>query len=240
MLYENRYVGFVDILGFQHLVERTVSEPSGLASLYDTLLQIADYKPSLGGGLEDFRVTTFSDCVAISARVTDVGLWSVVLAIHALQFNLSQTGVLFRGAVAKGDVIHDQKVLFGPAFNEAYRLETKVSLHPRVMLADNVYDDALASEKREFPNYVGKYLLKLAFDVPCIDPFGDFKAVVAMNGNLAAEKLTQIKTNIETKLRECAGSPELVAKWTWLARRYNDLIAGLGISQPPAIDTIIY
>lgn len=130
MPFENRYVGFVDILGFRNLVSAAASDPGRFETLHRVLLRIATEIPDLGGDDEDFRVTSFSDCIAISARTTDTGLWMVILCCNSLQFNLWPEGILFRGAITKGAMHHGKEILFGPAFNEAYELETKTRTIP--------------------------------------------------------------------------------------------------------------
>ncbi len=49
-------------------------------------------------------------------------------------------GILCRGAITYGKLIHTDEVLFGPALTEAYILETKVALYPRVILHKDIID----------------------------------------------------------------------------------------------------
>lgn len=39
-----------------------------------------------------------------------------------------------RGAVTVGAIHHDQHIVFGPALNRAYELESKVAFYPRILI----------------------------------------------------------------------------------------------------------
>jgi hypothetical protein len=238
MPFEDRYVGFIDILGFRELVTQAANAPSAFDSLQRTLKTIAEFRPDLSGEDEDFRATSFSDCIGVSARTTDAGLWGVILFCNSLQFNLWANGILFRGAVTKGALYHDADVIFGPAFIEAYELETRTAIHPRIMLTPAVYTDALKSQERLFSRYVDEYLLTLPYDVPCINPFGGYEKAIMLDAVHALRKFVDARGTIERKLQEAAGNPSILVKWQWLARVYNELIQRLGPATLPGIASI--
>ena len=49
--------------------------------------------------------------------------------------------MILRGGIALGRLIHEEGgALFGPAMNEAYSLESKLAIYPRVVIADNAYN----------------------------------------------------------------------------------------------------
>jgi hypothetical protein len=234
-------IGFVDILGFREHVAQAAADPNVFTTLLNSLTAIATQPHSLAGSLDDFRVTSFSDCIVASTRITDSGLWKVVLFCDALQFNLWPNGILFRGAISKGAMHHDDKILFGPALVEAYDLETRTATHPRIMLAEPVYQDAIASQRTGyFPNYVNQYILTLPFDVPCINPFADYQNALAGHQSVGLQRFAAAKTIIERHLQGASGKPGLVEKWIWLARVYNDLIHKTGIAGNPGIAAVQY
>lgn len=43
-------------------------------------------------------------------------------------------GFFFRGGVTIGDLFHDGHIVFGPALNQAYDLESKKAVYPRAIL----------------------------------------------------------------------------------------------------------
>src|SRR5712672_2824370 len=54
---------------------------------------------------------------------------------------LLSSGLLTRGAVAKGKLHHDNPVMFGPAFLEAYHIETTIAKYPQVVLSRETYQN---------------------------------------------------------------------------------------------------
>jgi hypothetical protein len=62
---------------------------------------------------------------------------------EAAGYFCSRCAGLIRGGICKGELYHDGSVIFGPAFIEAYRLESTVANFPRVVLGADAYSDAL-------------------------------------------------------------------------------------------------
>ncbi|WP_439113886.1 hypothetical protein [Hydrogenophaga sp.] len=83
-------------------------------------------------------VTQFSDSFVLSCSADNPGSCRMLLrAIDKLQnIFFWHLGMLMRGGVSKGPLIHIQSgPLFGPAMNEAYMLESKSAIYPRVLFA---------------------------------------------------------------------------------------------------------
>src|SRR5205807_662034 len=59
-----------------------------------------------------------------------------------VQVSLIWRGMLSRGAVVEGKVLHTDKMIFGPALVEAYDLESKAALFPRIILGDSLLEVA--------------------------------------------------------------------------------------------------
>ena len=148
MNYEDRVVCFLDVLGFQYHIERTVNKDgSDVEQNIDNLAQaFLDIRDLLDIDRPDERlggqeVTQFSDSLVISfPAIEESGVFFALLNILWVQMNLARHGLLVRGAVARGKLIHNLKVLFGPALIEAYLLETKAALYPRVIVSKSIID----------------------------------------------------------------------------------------------------
>ena len=147
-LYQQRYCAFVDILGFRQLIADLRKKPEGVNALRLALATI--YYPSPKGAevftdddlASDFRAQSISDAVAISALPTSKGLQQVFLSLKALSMHLLSHGHFIRGAIVKGRLHHDDKMVFGEALVQAYDLETKVVQYPRIMILSDVAADA--------------------------------------------------------------------------------------------------
>lgn len=87
-------------------------------------------------------VTQFSDSFVLSCPSNNHASCSLLLKavylIHLMYFyNL---GMMVRGGITKGKIIHEEGgALFGPAMNEAYRLESKEAKNPRVLIDESAY-----------------------------------------------------------------------------------------------------
>jgi hypothetical protein len=136
--YSEKYVAFLDILGFSDVVEQADQDPElrvALAKVLHIFQTTCGSNPTTGT-----RVTQFSDSLVITAARTEHGLQSVLRGCEWLSMNLIQYAVLLRGGVAIGCVSHEDHILFGIGVNRAYQFE-KSGGPPRIGLADDVVAD---------------------------------------------------------------------------------------------------
>ncbi|AEJ00827.1 hypothetical protein Nit79A3_0962 [Nitrosomonas sp. Is79A3] len=155
--YEDRYCLFLDILGFQSHVDETIKggnknkSAMTFTKLKGALDQISvdvHYRDAveISGKLRSTsrRVTQFSDSVIVSYLRNEphgTGVTSILMDVHNLQLALLQRGILLRGAITAGQLYHDEKLVFGPALNEAVALE-RLANYPRVILDGEILDEA--------------------------------------------------------------------------------------------------
>lgn len=84
-------------------------------------------------------MTQFSDCVVCSFDVTQPSTVFDLLNSTAFAIvDLAYMGYLVRGGITCGQLIHTDEYLLGPAMNEAYRLESRIARHPRVVIDPEV------------------------------------------------------------------------------------------------------
>lgn len=166
MQYEDRLVCFIDILGFKEATKEAQDNPRVLTALYDALSELEgsnlvshlhesvpvltgdrNFTNALDAGLITeiqktwpLVATQFSDSFVISCSTSNTG--SSLLLIRAIDFlqNIffKHLGMLMRGGISKGPLIHRQGgPLFGPAMNEAYVLESKKAIYPRIVFSSD-------------------------------------------------------------------------------------------------------
>ena len=142
-MYDERYVAFVDILGFANIVRKTEYDISDKRydALVKILTEIGSYNEPTINESDDFQFQSFSDSVIMSTASTTTGLLHLLHSISHLSIRLLSTGLLMRGAIAKGKLHHDQFVMFGPAFLVAYNTKSHIAKYPRVVLSREVYQD---------------------------------------------------------------------------------------------------
>ena len=153
--YEDRYVGFLDILGFSDLIHRTLGASPSVA-IEDVIraLEVPEEVQLDGiilGRIGDISaarhtLTAFSDCVAISTIASEQGLMNLLFHVRAIVFRLLRLGFLSRGGIARGPTYHLEGKVFGPAVLEAHRLEKQVAVFPRVILQPEIVEAGLHAE----------------------------------------------------------------------------------------------
>jgi hypothetical protein len=154
--FDNRVVGFIDILGFKDVVKRMDEEPRFFATIRNALkgldkqaLLLQKYRlegdkkrqSTQQRGIASLlpiitlHMTAFSDCYVLSENFPAL---FILPTIQTLASRLLEEGILTRGAVVQGRAYHRGRVLFGPAIIEAHELESKVAHYPRILVTDEV------------------------------------------------------------------------------------------------------
>ncbi|MBU2651504.1 MAG: hypothetical protein KKA81_11260 [Bacteroidetes bacterium] len=154
LAYENRIIAFVDILGFQTILNKTQLKDAdgGLADnescifdLNKTFERISDLmgaEEEPEDAVPSRQVTQFSDAIVISFKVAESEkelryLFEELLFLH---IELLRQEILIRGGIAYGPLIHTGKVLFGPAMVQAYKVESLAANSPRIILPKSLTD----------------------------------------------------------------------------------------------------
>ena len=157
--YENRIVAFVDILGFKEIITKTVDEYNNdvqsqidkIIEAYDSMREIwaldvekITTSPTLKKAYDEIKIkskiiTTFSDSVVISFLQREPSeIFYTLLELKWLIMRLVSQGILCRGALVYGKMIHTDKFLFGPALVEAYETENKAAFYPRIIVSSEL------------------------------------------------------------------------------------------------------
>jgi hypothetical protein len=137
--YTERYVAFLDLLGFKALVaaaEREEAEQQRLEEVLDRLSQTLCNNPRFGS-----RFTYFSDCIIITADPTPETLWDLFRSIGTLTRNLLQFDVFVRGGVTRGGSFHTAQYVYGTAISRAAVIEKDLAKSPLTLLSSEVYAD---------------------------------------------------------------------------------------------------
>ncbi|MBO7101743.1 MAG: hypothetical protein J6V98_06960 [Bacteroidales bacterium] len=147
--YERRIVCFIDILGFSNIIRNTTNVINGngeLLKVCNALNRINDFRHIIEKinnkkHLENIQTTQFSDSIVISFpwRENDRSIIVAFTIIKYMQVILiKEYNILLRGGIVIGDVIHNDKLLVGPAMIDAYMLESKCAFSPRIIIDPKV------------------------------------------------------------------------------------------------------
>lgn len=169
MNYEERVVCFIDILGFKGHVSNTIKPDGGedksqtdlLISAFNQIRYLLDI--DLPESKEGIKATQFSDSIVLSFPDNEEsGVFHALLSILWVQMALVNKGILCRGAIVRGKLLHNSKFLFGPGLINAYLLESKASLYPRVILDKDIIDlGAKAHARHHRPVHEKESIMRL-------------------------------------------------------------------------------
>jgi hypothetical protein len=257
--FEKRFVAFVDILGFQALVERVTTDASTFRMVRDALKTIR----SQAASCEDYRVrseqkqrdirragrvslmppslrtrlemTAFSDSYVISETFP---AWHVLAAVQALGANLISHGILSRGGIVCGPAYHKSGILFGPAVIDAYRLESEVAVYPRILISEAVreviwgYHRGICQNKLLIQDFDGQWFVNIF-----VPPLSSWIASSHIPRPAEKEHLSAIHRHLIDHLAQTRGSTKVRAKLLWAAGHLDRLAAGKNIEP---IDSVLY
>lgn len=148
--YEQRIVGYFDVLGWKNLIESAGEDSNKLGELRALLMMFSIFEsPDIKLENRVGRITTFSDNVVVSIPYDEKVLASVLEGVARLQLGCAALGHLIRGAITVGSIFHNTDVVFGPALNRAHYLENKVAIHPRIIV-----DQDLITSASLYPNFL--------------------------------------------------------------------------------------
>jgi hypothetical protein len=151
--YEERYIAFIDILGFSSLVNRAETD----ATLLERLVSVLEEKEMyavIGKKMDDlgnndprgffrdmFKMSTFSDNILISTKINPIGLGLITILGATICNRLLHQGIFTRGAISKGNLIHTNAIALGAGLIKAYELERTAGIYPRILIDESIRKD---------------------------------------------------------------------------------------------------
>lgn len=138
----DKFVAFVDILGFKSKVE-AADRKSGtsLSDILEICQKLENKKHTQAiSGLGpiicpesrchdrnlNYMVTQISDCAVISAEVSPAGIINLLSHVDQAIFGLLRVGVMVRGYVTRGQIFHEQSQFMGIGYHRALEGEQTV------------------------------------------------------------------------------------------------------------------
>ena len=183
------YVCFIDVLGFSNDILKNWGNPK--SNPLDKILAIKAEMPGFSEVGEDdgqethrtyvCRVNTVSDSVTICFGYNDkIIVGDLVLGLEAVLSNISyiwstfiSNGYTIRGAIDFGEIYWDENELIGPAFINAYHLESEVAKNSRVVVTSDlnkVLADLVNKHKSTLTDHLFKYFRKDVDGYIIVDP----------------------------------------------------------------------
>jgi hypothetical protein len=249
--FQQRFIAFVDILGFSSIVERMSREDRLFTTVRDALnsldRQSRDFQqyrrerrekrqatlrkgrvPLVGD--TNLQMTAFSDCYVLS-EVSPA--WHVLAAVQALGSSFLAEGILTRGAVVQGKAYHNGRVLFGPGIVEAYTLESEVAKYPRILVTESVRKEVLGYHEGLWEGRLLKRDVDGCWFVDLLVPSASSWAPLsdlAVQRDLQAH-LKKVRGSLIDAWERAQGNAGHMSKVWWLIHRFNKEAEKEGIDQ---------
>jgi len=145
--FKDKFIGFVDILGFKQLV-KAAEDGTGmpLEKLLDVVKDLGtpgdrkkfeEYGPMTCPESKyiqrdlDFRVTLITDCMIVTSEISPAGVINLIHHCWAAVLRLLTSGIMCRGYITKGAVYHTEAQILGSGYQEAYAKESEVAVFKR-------------------------------------------------------------------------------------------------------------
>lgn len=226
-VYSQRYIVFMDILGFSEIVRSSQGDAEQASRLAAILEKTRTRTSDLGVTAfmdADFKSQSFSDCIVLSTNTSADGLTKIAYAASMMAFDLLLNRILVRGGLTKGDLHHSEGAVFGPALLEAYRLESTIARYPRILVGRSVHSDFNKNASVSLIQYAGD-------GPPFLDIFWLFRERVigGPNADWLRKETTleewgaECQKHIQAMLDEAIYNPQHFEKVRWLAAIWNEL-----------------
>lgn len=225
MEFKEKFIGFIDILGFKQLVE-AAERGEGL-----TLKEILELTAKLGrvgereqierrGGKMcplaqyvqrdlDFRVTQISDCVVLSTEISPAGGINLINQAWLAVTELLARGILCRGYITRGKIYHTDAQFVGTGYQKAFAKESEVMAFSRhaddrgtpFVEIDPEVRDYLTKSSDACVREMFSRLVKDDGTVTALFPFQQFCAKFAITQDFDAAKQKASNENLRIWLR---------------------------------------
>jgi hypothetical protein len=229
-VYSERYVAFIDILGFSEHVRQSEHSPSEAEKLVKIMNRISNHWSDKGLLVthdlygEDFGSQSFSDCTVLSEAATPRGLHYLLFRVTSFAVDLLANGFLYRGGIAKGPLHHTDSAVFGPAFLKAYDIEHKIAEYPRIVVDQSTHHDFNSNPSPFALKDLGPDL-RHADDGPVyVDVFSWFKYPRQSPYERIEVLRKDCRHNIQAKLDASIYVPAHYKKLQWLAGVWNTTV----------------
>jgi len=240
MMYRKSVITFLDILGFQNLIEK--SDFDSIFRKLEKYRKISEVDNREDGNGYEPKVFQFSDStIRIRPLDSEVNLnfpygllINELMDLVILQAELFRHRILIRGGVTIGDIHFDDNSAFGPGFNTAYNLESDHANFPRIVIDPLLIQESITNkylnsrgDRSGFDISLKNSLVRRELDgVYFIDYLRGVRTVMDYSDDLL-EFYKKHKEIILSEISNVGILGRVSAKYLWLASYHNSVISNL-------------
>lgn len=236
-VYQDRAVIFLDVLGFQENLkvfeEEAINNVKNNPESFELPVsqkanEFIDTFKSVVSVLDeiDFKYYLFSDNICISVDYVENKdfLIEILFTISELFYRFLQKGYFLRGGIDIGKFIDDEQIAVGVPLANAYLLENKVAVFPRIVISENYKKklDEYAKDELISPGNIQimRYLIKQSCEISYLNVF--YGALVIED---KLQYFNNIKNAIEENLTANLFKEQVYNKYKWLAEEFNKFLS---------------
>lgn len=219
--YTDRFVAFVDILGFRQMISSESCDDVKNISLFDhNIRHVVGVLTSEYGKI--FSIKMFSDCLCLSCENDPDKFEYILTELSFIQLFFSTNGIFVRGGFSRGLHFENEYIIYSQGLVQAYELE-KTAVFPRILLGREVVD--LIKKEGINERSSGKY------DYVMRSPDGlyflDYLDFLYTDGIDEEEFLYLHKQSIIDQIHVNGSDLKVLEKYRWLSLYHNVKFAEL-------------
>lgn len=227
---EEKFVAFIDVLGFSELVFK--NNTTQLENYFSALIETLNEPGDTANIIDSISI---SDSIILIAPKGRNGLLKLVKQVRAIQRKMMLKGILLRGAISYGEVYFNDKhnIIVGKGYIRAYSLE-KEAIYPRVIIDPSIVKvvdtDGSGSDRTDLVKLLNKGCeifqdeLVYSGSKNCIIPndgiFINYLYALTTNGKISISIRGIYKTISENLYSE----QKLFQKYDWLRNYYLECL----------------
>jgi len=185
--YKEHYVAFLDILGFKEMLD----EKTSCEDVYSLLAELKkNSHTSLfynGKDIPSFDYVKYyimSDSIVLYIP-TDIEDSFLALVGTCLKLQMSllfrEKPILIRGGIAKGNLFVEGHIIFGQGLSNAYKLESDVSVYPRIVFNKYLLQEAKSLNESENKKHWENMMVGIDDDELCFVYYLSFLWIKDLN-----------------------------------------------------------
>ncbi|MBQ8635832.1 hypothetical protein IJ425_06750 [bacterium] len=215
------YVAYFDILGSKKMIESSEAETflNVINHIYKNTIFTINSFYKKNHNIE-IKVKIFSDNIIFAIEKdkedTEVIKADKKILITAIASFFQVLALKYtmpvRGSITIGDLYIDEIFVYGKALNNAYKLESKIAIYPRVIIDPNIKNEFLQN------NYIRE---NLCCDEEGIYYLNSFKEYYNIRQIYASDEIKKIYEVLKARLFIC-DSEEIRQKNYWLINLFNN------------------
>ena len=198
-------VAFIDLLGFSSMVSHDCEKPEGEQKFISKLFEVHKKTKEISNDIEGMSLVQFSDSVVLSLPYSIDNFNAICGIISDYQYELLRSGILCRGGISYGKHFSTEDFLFSNGLIDAYCIESKLAINPRVVISKPLIELVYGNTKNVNSSLLvqendGLFFLKY------------------LNGETSSENRHAILGLLPEQLSD---NPSIRAKQIWLIDYFN-------------------